>query len=149
MAAIQRVLETSLGTCGLLSEAFSWQLSAKSPSETEDRERRDRDRETERRDHLQVLRTWGWEALAEAEQPCKPALPCFLEARLWGRWARALYENHAARRAGQACLCLRVQGARGVQLTDTGLRSLSPHTPDTCGMGTLHGPLQSHGHPPI
>lgn len=35
MAAIQIVLQTSLGWCGLLSGALSWQLSAKSPSETQ------------------------------------------------------------------------------------------------------------------
>lgn len=35
MAAIQIVLQTSLGCCGLWRGALSWQLSAKSPSETQ------------------------------------------------------------------------------------------------------------------
>ena len=37
----QIVLQTPLGCCGLLREAVSWQLSAKSPSETQ----RERERE--------------------------------------------------------------------------------------------------------
>lgn len=36
------VLQTSLGSCGLLSGAFSWQLSAKSPSETQRKRERKR-----------------------------------------------------------------------------------------------------------
>lgn len=45
VAAIQIVLQTSLGSCGLLSEAFSWQLSAKSPSETQRKRERKRKKE--------------------------------------------------------------------------------------------------------
>lgn len=42
MAAIQIVLQTSLGCCGLCSGALSRQLSAKSPSETQRQRGRER-----------------------------------------------------------------------------------------------------------
>lgn len=56
-AASQRGLQTPLGRWGLLSEGFSLQLSAKSPSETQ------RKRQGERRDCLQTLTVWKQEAV--------------------------------------------------------------------------------------
>lgn len=48
--------QASLGTCGLSREAFSWRLSAKSPSETQ-REGKGEGRQERKREqgHLQVL----------------------------------------------------------------------------------------------
>lgn len=71
-------LETPLGTCGRVSEAFSWQLSAKSPSETErqtETGETGRERQEEREEGPSSGPcNWRWEALTA--QMCWPALPC-------------------------------------------------------------------------
>lgn len=55
MAATQIGLQTSLGTCGLSSEALSWRMSAKSPSGTWRKGEGKGERREKEQGHLQVL----------------------------------------------------------------------------------------------
>lgn len=72
VAAVQIVLQTSLGCCGLLSEAFSWRLSVKSPSETE-KERKRKKGPSLGPDSWEAGST-GWKQYRHTKEPL-----CFLE----------------------------------------------------------------------
>lgn len=75
MAATQIGLQTSLGTCGLSSEALSWRLSAKSPSGTW-RKGEGKGEKRERAGASSGPFAWSWGALTEAVWTRQPQPRC-------------------------------------------------------------------------